>query len=173
MWEDLIQIAAGSLKYSRLEQWVSGFVYAVVFSNGITQHNNYPNTEKLQIPIFFSSARFLPRGRMSNLPEAQRSRYVGRSSRGYNGSAFLLQREVGSYLRMLVALVLLSHPYLQYAPYADQLVSCMTLYGSYLMESADFNSARLCFSQAYNIHNIHVNQISPSVSHRYIFFFLY
>lgn len=34
------------------------------------------------------------------------------------------------------------------------------------MESADFNSARLCFSQAYNLHNIHINQITGSVSHR-------
>eukprot|EP01130_Rhizamoeba_saxonica_P007518 TRINITY_DN3040_c0_g1_i1.p1 TRINITY_DN3040_c0_g1~~TRINITY_DN3040_c0_g1_i1.p1 ORF type:complete len:554 (-),score=86.20 TRINITY_DN3040_c0_g1_i1:168-1829(-) len=53
-----------------------------------------------------------------------------------------------------------------FASHADKLVSCLYLLSTYEMQSAKFNSARTYISQAYNILNMHVNEITPMVSHR-------
>jgi len=48
----------------------------------------------------------------------------------------------------------------------DDLVSCMCLIGSFRMESGDFNVARQSFLQAFNVLNMHVNEVNPELSHR-------
>lgn len=35
MWDELMRLSSGASPYDRLEQWINGFVYAVVFCNGM------------------------------------------------------------------------------------------------------------------------------------------
>lgn len=46
MWEELLQVSTGSLTYPRIEQWVNGFVYSVVFCNGIYPWHPIVNFQK-------------------------------------------------------------------------------------------------------------------------------
>lgn len=34
MWDELMKISSGTLRYDKLEQWMNGFVYTVVFCTG-------------------------------------------------------------------------------------------------------------------------------------------
>jgi len=53
-----------------------------------------------------------------------------------------------------------------YAAHADTLVACATLLGVLKLESGDFNGARLCFIQAFNVLNMNVSEVTPRVAHR-------
>jgi hypothetical protein len=50
--------------------------------------------------------------------------------------------------------------------FADILVSTLVMLGVFKIETYDFNGARICFVQAYNILNMNIGDVTPQVSHR-------
>jgi len=60
----------------------------------------------------------------------------------------------------------LGMPHQFYSNNIDNLISCLCLVGTFRIESGDFNMARQLYLQAFNILNMHVNDVNPEISHR-------
>jgi hypothetical protein len=49
---------------------------------------------------------------------------------------------------------------------SDDLVACMVYFILLLVQADEFNFARLCITEGYNLLNLHVQAVTPPVAHR-------